>query len=120
VSRGIERRGGLVEQQQRRIDRKGAGDRDALRFPARQLARQRAGPVADAKLIEQRLRALSGLGDGHAQHLDRRQRNVVDRAEMLEQVVELEHHADLGGRHVAGIAGFQSCDHAQHRRLAGT
>ena len=56
AARRIERRGRLVEQQQRRIDRQRAGNGDALRFAARQLARQRRRAVTDAKLIEQRLR----------------------------------------------------------------
>ena len=58
---GIERRGRLVEQQQRRIDGQRARDRDALRFAARQLARQRRGAMADAELLEQRSRARLGL-----------------------------------------------------------
>ena len=40
-ARRIERRGRLVQQQNRRIEGKGAGDRDALRLAAGQLARPR-------------------------------------------------------------------------------
>ena len=49
----IERRGRLVHQQHRRIDRERARDRDALRLAARQLARQRRGAMLDAERAQQ-------------------------------------------------------------------
>ena len=68
LARGIERCRRLVQQEQRRIDSQGAGDRHTLRFSARQLSRQRARPVADPELIEQALRADPGGGRARAGH----------------------------------------------------
>ena len=45
----VERRGRFVHQQDRRIDGQRARDRDPLSLAARQLARQRRGPMFDAK-----------------------------------------------------------------------
>ena len=64
TARRIEGRRGLVEQQQRRIDRERSRDRDTLCFAAGQLAGQGVSPVADTQLIEQLLGALGRIGRG--------------------------------------------------------
>ena len=51
---GVERRQRLVEQQDLRVARQRAGDRDALALAARQRARALVGEVADAQALEQR------------------------------------------------------------------
>ena len=63
LPRGIQRRRRLVQQQQRRIDGEGTGNGHALRFPTRQLARQRAGAVANPELIEQAPGAAMNAGN---------------------------------------------------------
>ena len=50
---GIERRRRLVHQQHRRIDGQRAGDGNPLRFAARELTRQRVGPMFDAERRQQ-------------------------------------------------------------------
>nr|BFE69282.1 hypothetical protein GCM10020092_025830 [Actinoplanes digitatis] len=45
---GVQRREGLVQQQQDRIDREGAGERDALRLPAGELPRPAPGVLGEA------------------------------------------------------------------------
>jgi hypothetical protein len=64
LPRGIERRRRLVHQQHRRIDGQRAGDGNPLRFAARELARQRVGPMFDAERRQQRTPALLGIREG--------------------------------------------------------
>ena len=61
----VQRAEGLVHQQQRRPAREGAGDRDALLHPARELARAVLGEVGQPDELEQleRLRAPLRLAD---------------------------------------------------------
>ena len=74
--RRVERRRRLVHQQHRRIDRQRSRDGHALRFAARQLARQRVGARFDAKLFQQiaagAFRCLGRALDTHGAVRDRR------------------------------------------------
>ena len=93
---GVERAGGLVEQQDLRAQGERAGDRDALLLAAGQLARVvrrpcRSGPPARAAQRElARGSLLSGPGR------DRRLDDVLQRGQMREQVEVLEDEPDLG------------------------
>ena len=96
AARRVERRGRLVHQQQRRIDRQRAGDGDALRFAARQLARQRAGAVARRQRRSSSSRAAAPR-PRRAMRCTCTGASITfsQRRQVLEQAVELEHHADL-------------------------
>jgi hypothetical protein len=72
-----------------------APDRDPLRFPAGQLPRQRLGPVLDIEALEQPPRLALGFMTRLLVYMDRRQRDVVEHAQMLEQAVKLEDHPGL-------------------------
>ena len=142
---GVERRGRLVEQHQLRLHRQRPGDRHALLLAAGQRHRVGVELVAEADAVEQlasraaRASPRSTLGD-----LDRRQRHVLERGHVREQVEVLEDHPDLGplardlalvqlvqlaallavadqlavDRQPAGVDLLQVVDAAQERRLA--
>ena len=65
--------------------------------------------MPDAEFLEQRLSAPFGVGPRNAVHVDRREPHVVNSREVLEEKVELEHHADLAiavpARRVAAASG---------------
>ena len=95
---GIERGGGLVHQQQRRIDRQRAGDRHALCFAARELAGVGVRPMGYAKRREELPSTPLRVGRGDAVRVHRRQADIAERGEVFEQTMELEHHADLAAQ----------------------
>ena len=130
----VQRRRGLVEQQQLGLHGQGPRDGDALLLSARQLARPLVLVVSQAHAFQQGLGPRRGLGPGQATHAHRRQRHVPERAHVREQVELLEHHADLGAHarqapvvahrdavdlDAAAIIGFQQVHAAHQRRLAG-
>ena len=91
---GVDRAGRLVGQQQRRPVDQRPGDRDALPLAARQPGRVGVAPVRDPQRVQQLLGALprvAGLGPGELGG----QQHVVERRHVVEQVEELEDHADL-------------------------
>jgi hypothetical protein len=123
----------FVQQQQARPRRQRAGQCDTLLLAARQLVRRTLGGMAQAHQVQHLLHALSaraaleaGDAEGH----------VVGHAEVGEERVVLEHHADLallGGQvhttggirqhfaadgDAAGGAAFQPGHRAQQRGLA--
>src|SRR5262249_26549899 len=112
----VEVAGGLVRQDEQRIDHERPRDRDALHLAARQLVGTMPAPAPEANLIEHRLDgganrtpapAVEEQGQGHV--LLRRQRR--------EEVEELEDEADLpppeDGDLVVGHAGDRRVpDHA--------
>ena len=63
-------------------------------------------------------RAIFGPGAGDSLHVNRRQADVVERRQMLEQVVELEHHAGLGHLDVTRVRLLEAREHAENRGLA--
>ena len=91
LEKGIERRKRLVEQQRLRIGDKGASKRDALLLAAGQLRRTPLGQM----LHLHELQHVHGFGAPRilvdAFHLQA-EGDVVDRVEMGEQRVALEHH----------------------------
>ena len=68
---GIERRGRLVEQHQRRLHGERAGDRDALLLSAGERGGMTFGLVREADLVEQRVGPRFGRGRVELQHRDR-------------------------------------------------
>jgi hypothetical protein len=90
----IERRGRFVHQQHGRANGKRAGDGHALRLSARQLARHSVCPSTYAEMIEQPAGFALGFGLGLTLHVNQRETDVVQRGEMLEEVMELKDHAD--------------------------
>src|SRR5580765_995705 len=91
------------------------------------------------ELIEQRRRTRTRLKQRHALDVTRRETHVVDRRQVLEEVMELEDHPDLAPKRVgagrpthpglqhdvaytdlAAVEGVECCDAAQQRRLAGS
>jgi hypothetical protein len=128
---GVERRQRLVEQQHLGLGDQGAGERDALLLPARQFSGLALRQRAERHPFEQFLRLALALGLADAFHLEA-EGDVVERAQVREQRIALEHHRGaalrrrclrdvapaeqdvaLGHRLVAG-------DHAQGRALAAT
>src|SRR4029453_18232190 len=94
----IERRRRLVHEQDRRGGGPGAGDRPALGFSPRELARIRVGAMFDAKGGEQFASARRGRRRRDAVRVHRRETDIAERRQMLEQTVELEDHADLAAQ----------------------
>ena len=93
---GVERRGRLVEQHQLRLHGERAGDRDTLLLAARERDGIRVELVAEPDPLEQLLPTAPGVAARHTLDLDRRQRHVLERGHMREQVELLEDHPDLG------------------------
>jgi hypothetical protein len=94
ASAWVERRGRLVQEQHRRINRQGAGDRDSLRFTARELAGQRVGSMIDAQLSEQIERPSFGVPWADPMCVNGRQPDVLQSRQMLEEAMELKHDAN--------------------------
>jgi hypothetical protein len=120
AARRIERRRGLVEQQQGRVHGQRTRDGDALRFPTGQLLRQRLDAVTDAKVIQQRASACRGISTDATLHVDGRERHVINRREVLEQEVELKHHSHFLVQRTPCGAGMhtRAQRHARHFDLA--
>src|SRR4051794_22842076 len=103
----VERAGGLVGEQQRRLVGERTRDREALPLTTRQHARRFLRLVGEAEQVEEvartRLCALARRARDH-----RGQRDVFEHAHALEQVEELEHDADVLAPHdrelVLGLA----------------
>jgi hypothetical protein len=133
---GIERGGRLVEEHHLRLHGQRAGDRDALLLTARQLPGVLARLFGDLDVGEHRHPEFLGLRLGHLAHLARRQRDVVEHAEVREQVEALEHHARLAtdlldvadvvrqlgavDDDTSGVVFLEPVDAPDHRRLART
>ena len=83
-------------------------------------AEKAAGAVANPELIEQAPGAALCLCGGNPGHMPRRQRHVVEGRQVLEEMVELEHHADLAGGDLSGIRRVESGNHSQNGGLAGS
>ena len=86
----VEIAGRLVGQEERRPHHERAGDRDALLLAARQHARPVLEALGEADALEQARGALAALG-GRLARDAQRHLGVLDRAELRQQVVELEH-----------------------------
>ncbi len=101
---GVERRERLVEEEQPRLDREGAGERDALLHAARQLVRVTVGGISEADELEQLECplppvAVTLLADAQPE-LD-----VPDSRHVREEAVGLEDHADVAlvGRYARDV-----------------
>ena len=93
----IERRKRLVEQHDVRLGAQRARQRHALAHAARELARQVVQELAEPVAGEQLRRALARLG--HVGALDfRAQHRVFEDGAPLEQIILLQHVADLAAR----------------------
>ena len=90
----VDRAGRLVGEQQRRPVDERPGDRDALPLAAGQPRRVGVAAVGDPQRGEQFLRALPGVARPHPGELGGQQ-HVVDHRHVVEEVEELEDHADL-------------------------
>ena len=89
--RAVEVPGRLVGEQERRIVRERARDRDALLFSARQLRRVVMAAFREPDLLEERRR--SGPGAAHPGNLHRNE-HVLERRQRRQQVEELEDESD--------------------------
>ena len=137
---GVERGQRLVEQQQPGLGRHGAGQRDPLGLPARQRRWAVTGVVGQPDAFEPLTGAPPRLGLGHTAG-PQPEGHVLDRGEVGEKQVVLEHHAhrppigrhehvavarrgagrverDVVETHVAGVEGAQPGQAPQHRALA--
>jgi hypothetical protein len=83
----------LVHQEHRRIDGKRTRDRNTLRLAARQLMGLCVSTPAHAEHLEKVSRTAFRLRTRSAEHVHWRQRNIVKRAEMGEQMMELKDDA---------------------------
>src|SRR5438105_8240279 len=124
----------LVREDHRRVVQERARDRDALLLTAGELARAVVDPVAEADLLERSERALPPLFAVAA--VDERQLDVLDRVQSREQVVGLEHEADvlvadpgqlivgelsdvLAREHIGAAVGHvEAAEHVHERRLS--
>ena len=137
---GIERAGGLVEQENLGIHRESARDRDALLLTAGELGRMGVLAMRQTDEREELARAFAGGIAPVAAYENRRFGDVVERAQMREEVETLEdetHAAPdrgeraraIGGRRAercvadangASVECFEARDAAKERRLAAT
>jgi hypothetical protein len=90
----IERAGGLVQQQDLRVHRKGPGDGDALLLAARHLVGIGALAVGEAHPSEEFTAALGCLREGQLLHVHRRLDDVAEGGAVGEEVPLLEDHPD--------------------------
>jgi hypothetical protein len=98
----VEVAGRLVGDEDRRLAHDGARDADALLLAGRQLQRRALLAPQQSDLIERGAHALADFLGADAGD-DQRQRDVVEDRAVVEQLVILEHHADLAAirRHLA-------------------
>ncbi|ENO96781.1 proline/glycine betaine ABC transporter periplasmic protein [Thauera phenylacetica B4P] len=89
---GVERRGGLVEQQHRRLHRQRARDRHALLLAARHVRRVGVAELPHPHALEVALGALARLGLRQPEHMHRRLDDVLEHRHVAPQVEVLEHH----------------------------
>ena len=101
---GVECRKRLVEQQHARLDRKRAGQRDALLLASRKLVRVSRGVGSEPYEPQHLVSLLPASGPVHASHAQPKG-DVVARGQVREQAVCLEDHAHvaLAGRHVLDV-----------------
>ena len=102
---GVQRRGGLVEQDELRAQRERAGDPHPLLLAAGQLGRVGVRLVAQPHLVEQGQPALAGGRHRLALGVHRPLDDVLQRRAVREQVVGLEHHARARGERLLLLAG---------------
>ncbi|GMA32050.1 hypothetical protein GCM10025875_20420 [Litorihabitans aurantiacus] len=119
----------LVEQQQLRADRDGAGERDALLLAAGELLRAAAGQVAEADEVERLLDDAPALRRADLAQLEP-VADVLGHGHVREERVGLEDHAEAAalGRGARGVDAVDedrarrrdgvAREHAQRRRLA--
>ncbi len=105
----IQRRGGLVGNQQRRAQQHGRGDHDALAHAARELVREGAQDalgIAQAHALEHRMDArhvlVARLGQVHAQAFEQLLANAQGGRERGHRL--LEHHGHARATHSAQLA----------------
>src|SRR5712691_4396961 len=91
----VERAGGFVREENRRTVDERPGNRNPLAFAAAQLGRVLARLGPDSELVEQLLRARAGGGFVASCQLCRDE-DVVEDAEVVQQVEELEDESDAG------------------------
>ena len=131
---GIKRRSRLVKQHDLRLHAQGAGDGHALLLAARKLAGEFMRLFGNPHPFEIEHGALFGLGARLFAHAAGGKGQVVQNAEMREQVALLEHHADLAAhmvdvlavgcqpdafdQNLVGLMLFQPVDAADPRALA--
>jgi len=132
---GVQRRGGFIAQQNRRIVNQSAGNAYALFLPARQLRRISRVLALQADQFQQLTHFLLALQLGYARHLER-QFNVLPYGFGRHQVEVLEDHADLApqrhqlvfvktgdihliNQHAAAAGLLKTVDGANQRRFAG-
>ena len=131
---GIERAGDLVEQQRARPRRQRAGDRDALLLAAGEPVGMLVLAPLEPEARQQLARVRLGLGAALAVAAHRGEHDVLEHAQVREEVERLEDHAepapdrdrlDAGvgdhlavEQHVAVVDLLQQVDAAQQRRLA--
>ena len=109
----VEVAGGLVGDQDRRVQEERPGDRDALLLAARELRGPMAEAVGEAEARQHSGGAVEELGPVGAERppaeLDHgRQHGVLQGGELGQQVIELEDEADLLVTQVGAMPGAQA------------
>jgi hypothetical protein len=116
----VEVAGRLVGDQQRRPGRDGAGDADALLLARGQHDRRQVFLAEQPDLVERRPHPAAGLAGARAGD-HQRQADVVEHRPVAQQLVVLEHHADMAaeGRHLAARNGRGVAPADQHLAAGG-
>ena len=91
----VQRRGGLIEQDDLGLHRQGSGDGGTLLLAAGKLIRIGMALVGNTDLGQQRFGDLDGFGLALAKHATRRFDDVVQHAHVRPEIEVLEHEADL-------------------------
>src|SRR6185312_7988518 len=108
----VERREGLVHQQDLRPRGQRARDRRALAHAARELGRKALGEAVEPDEVQKVGGALQPLAPWHARHLERKG-DILDAGEPGESRLLLEYHADVA------MAAIGACAIDQHLARIG-
>ena len=110
----VERRERLVQQQQRRVEDQGAGQRHALLLAARKLRRPAFGEGGKLHQVERRAHLRVAVGAGQAAD-PQREGDVLRHRHVREQRIALEDHAEVAPlrRQGGDVAAIQQ--HARRR-----
>jgi len=115
----VKGRGGLVEQNDFRLERDGAGNGDALLLAAGKFVWIGARLVLEPHPVKGRESDRLGLRIGKTCHLAQRQRDIAQGRHVGIEVEGLEHHADTTARGVDVVLGMQEIDPVDEDRAVG-
>src|SRR3970282_299905 len=95
--------GGLIGEKNRRASDQGPGDGNPLSLATRQLGRQKVHPMGKTDLNQGSLGRRYPIGSSHSA-VDRREKHVLDDAEMCQQVERLKDEADAAAPQTGALA----------------